>query len=50
MIKIDKFPTLLAAHQADVPGPPVGRAHRLRTRCSRLSLDIKELLPSKYWA
>jgi len=32
MIKIDKFPTLLAAHQADVRGPPVGRGPQVENR------------------
>src|SRR6218665_3767142 len=36
MIKIDKFPTLLAAHQADVRGPPVGRGPQVENRCPRL--------------
>ena len=35
MIKIDKFPTLLAAHQADVRGPPVGCGPQVENRCSR---------------
>ena len=35
MIKIDKFTTLLAAHQADVRGPPVGRGPQVENHCSR---------------
>jgi len=34
--KISKFPTLVAAHQADVSGPPVGRGPQVENRCARV--------------
>src|SRR6218665_328112 len=41
---ISQFPTLVAAHQAEVRGPPVGRGPQVENRCSialnRLSLLI----------
>ena len=35
MKQIVKFPTLLAAHQADVRGPPVGRSPQVENRWYR---------------
>jgi len=35
--KISKFPTLVAAHQADVCGPPLGRGPQVENRCFRRS-------------
>ena len=43
MIKIDEFPTLLAAHQADVRGPPVGRGPQVENRWCR---DLEQVLQS----
>src|SRR6218665_1601544 len=33
-IKNSQFPTLVAAHQAEVRGPPVGRGPQVENRCS----------------
>ena len=33
--KMSQFPTLVAAHQAEVRGPPVGRGPQVENRCTR---------------
>src|SRR6218665_2789076 len=38
---ISQFPTLVAAHQAEVRGPPVGRGPQVENRCSTLILYFR---------
>src|SRR6218665_2250198 len=37
--QISQFPTLVAAHQPEVRGPPVGRGPQVENRCSRVHHD-----------
>src|SRR6218665_1791119 len=45
--KISQFPTLVAAHQAEVRGPPADRGPQVENRCNREMKFVAYMLQSR---